>query len=129
MFYRVSSPLKQLANIFSQLSRNDFSTPLPKYRRNDEVGEIIKAVDIFKSRLQEREKLVKKTLDQQQELDLQRRAIRAAKSGMMVCDAEDRDLPIVYVNHAFLAMTGYTSEEVIGRNPGFYMVPITNSQG
>ncbi|PKF77187.1 hybrid sensor histidine kinase/response regulator [Vibrio sp. vnigr-6D03] len=123
MFYRVSSPLKQLANIFSQLSRNDFSTPLPKYRRSDEVGEIIKAVDIFKSRLQEREKLLKKTLDQQQELDLQRRAIRAAKSGMMVCDAEDHDLPIVYVNHAFLAMTGYTSEEVIGRNPRFLHGP------
>ncbi|MBD1556737.1 PAS domain S-box protein [Vibrio sp. S9_S30] len=120
MFYRVSSPLKQLADIFSQLSRSDFSTPLPKYRRNDEVGEIIRAVDIFKSRLQDREKLLKKTLDLQQELDLQRRAIRAAKSGMMVCDAKDPALPIVYVNHAFLAMTGYTSEEVIGKKPDFF---------
>lgn len=123
MFYRVSSPLKQLAVIFAQLSRNEFSTPLPKYRESDEVGDIIKAVDIFKSRLQDREKLLEKTLDQQQELDLQRRAIMAAKSGMMVCDALDKELPIVYVNHAFTTMTGYEKEEVIGKNPRFLHGP------
>ena len=41
---------------------------------------------------------------------------------VVVCEAEPIDEPgprIVYVNSAFTAMTGYSSQEVLGRSPRF----------
>jgi PAS domain S-box-containing protein len=40
-------------------------------------------------------------------------------SGMVLVDARHPDLPIVYVNKAFERDTGYTADEVIGKNPRF----------
>lgn len=42
--------------------------------------------------------------------------MEAINSGVSVADARKPDAPLVYVNHAFLAMTGYTAEEALGRN-------------
>lgn len=36
--------------------------------------------------------------------------------GIVVCDARAVDHPVVYVNAAFERMTGYTSEELLGKN-------------
>ena len=47
------------------------------------------------------------------------RAIASASSGITISDASHDDLPIVYVNPAFTTITGYASEEVIGRNCRF----------
>ena len=47
------------------------------------------------------------------------RALSATQNGVMVTDATKPDDPIVYVNPAFERITGYSSEEAIGRNPRF----------
>ncbi len=43
----------------------------------------------------------------------------ASQNGVLITDATRPDDPIVYVNRAFGRLTGYTSEEAIGRNPRF----------
>ena len=54
-----------------------------------------------------------------EELSLHRRIFRSVTSGISVADAQLPDLPLLYVNPAFEAMTGYTLEEVQGRNCRF----------
>ncbi len=50
------------------------------------------------------------------DLQLRDRAIRAATQGLLITDACKLDHPIVYVSPGFERMTGYSSEEVLGRN-------------
>jgi PAS domain S-box-containing protein len=55
----------------------------------------------------------------QQELELYERAVDGAGIGISIADANEDDLPLVYVNEGFLEITGYDREEVIGRNCRF----------
>lgn len=52
-------------------------------------------------------------------LRLQREAMAASSDGIVIADAKEPDMPIVYVNAAFERMTGYAAAEVIGRNCRF----------
>jgi two-component system sensor kinase FixL len=52
-------------------------------------------------------------------LRVQQRAIEAAGSGILITDPNKPDHPIVVCNPAFLQMTGYTAEEVLGLNCRF----------
>jgi PAS domain S-box-containing protein len=47
------------------------------------------------------------------------RALEATQNGILITDARRDDHPVVYANPAFLAITGYTAAEVIGRNCRF----------
>ena len=53
------------------------------------------------------------------QLELMRRVFESVANGVSVSDATVEDLPLVYVNPAFERMTGYSSEEVLGRNCRF----------
>ncbi len=44
------------------------------------------------------------------------RALDSATNGIVICDARSHDVPIIYVNQGFESLTGYSSDEVIGRN-------------
>jgi PAS domain S-box-containing protein len=46
-------------------------------------------------------------------------AFRTTRTAMIIADARQSDHPIVFVNDAFLALTGYDRDEVIGRNCRF----------
>lgn len=56
---------------------------------------------------------------QEAELYLLKRGIDASPSGMVMVDALSPDMPIVYANPAFLEISGYSHDEVIGRNCRF----------
>jgi PAS domain S-box-containing protein len=69
--------------------------------------------------------------------DLQRRAVlfasvmANAKDSVLVTEAEPIDLAsggprILYVNEAFTAMTGYSSDEAVGRTPRMLQSPRTD---
>ena len=47
------------------------------------------------------------------------RILETAGEGIIVADARDPELPVVYVNPAFEALTGYAAEQIVGRNPRF----------
>ncbi|WP_186816489.1 diguanylate cyclase domain-containing protein [Cellulomonas aerilata] len=54
------------------------------------------------------------------------RAISTASNGIVIADARAHDMPLVYVNAAFEQMTGYTQEEVLGRNCRLLQGPATD---
>lgn len=58
----------------------------------------------------------KATLDM---LHLRNRALEAAGNGILIADALQPDTPIIFSNAAFQKMTGYSEEEVLGRNCRF----------
>lgn len=53
-------------------------------------------------------------------------AIRATRMAMIVTDGTQADNPIIFANDAFLRLTGYEREEVIGRNCRFLQGPDTD---
>ena len=55
----------------------------------------------------------------QRELRDHESIVNAAPSGIVLVDATQDDMPIVFVNPAFERITGYTAAEVIGRNCRF----------
>lgn len=46
-------------------------------------------------------------------------AIEASNNGVVIADATERDMPLIYVNPAFTEITGYGPPEVLGRNCRF----------
>lgn len=59
-------------------------------------------------------------------LSLLERAIAASSNSILIADASKPDIPIIYCNPAFEKLTGYSSEEVIGRNCRFLQGPDTD---
>ena len=59
-------------------------------------------------------------------LRVAQRAIASASFGVTISDAQRPDQPIVYVNPAFTAITGYPEAEVLGRNCRFLQGPETS---
>ncbi|MDZ5457522.1 histidine kinase famiy protein [Azohydromonas lata] len=53
-------------------------------------------------------------------------AVEATRMPMVVADPRLPDTPIVFANNAFLDMTGYAQEEVLGRNCRFLQGPDTD---
>jgi PAS domain S-box-containing protein len=53
-------------------------------------------------------------------------AVLATPTGIVICDPNLPDCPIIYANPAFYRITGYDEEEVIGRNCRFLQGPGTN---
>lgn len=50
---------------------------------------------------------------------VQQRALESAVNGILITDATQADNPIIYANPAMEQITGYSAEEVIGRNCRF----------
>jgi len=68
-------------------------------------------VVIFRNREQE--------LRYQQALHVRTRAMDEAPGGIVLCDARQEDLPIIYCNDAFVRLSGYPREEILHRNCRF----------
>jgi PAS domain S-box-containing protein len=49
-------------------------------------------------------------------------AINAANNLVVIADMQQEDAPLIYVNDHFLAFTGYTAGEVLGRNCRFLQI-------
>lgn len=53
------------------------------------------------------------------ELHVQHQALEACPNAIIVTDARQPNTPIIYVNSAFVSITGYTAAEVLGKNCRF----------
>jgi PAS domain S-box-containing protein len=59
---------------------------------------------------------------------LQAQAIASASDGILICDPNQPDDPVIYTNPAFSRITGYQLEEVLGRNCRFLQGPATDRE-
>ncbi|WP_431064556.1 PAS domain S-box protein [Methylotuvimicrobium sp.] len=59
---------------------------------------------------------VKKSI---QQLKLLERAVEASTSGIVIADANQHDMPLIFTNKAFECITGYSREEILGKNCRF----------
>ena len=57
--------------------------------------------------------------EKDEQLLLLQRAVESARNGICITNPRLPDNPIIYVNDAFLVMTGYRREQVLGRNCRF----------
>ncbi|AFL87437.1 PAS domain S-box [Terriglobus roseus DSM 18391] len=64
-----------------------------------------------------------------EELNLNRNIFRSVTSGISIANAQLPDMPLMYVNPAFEAMTGYSLEEVEGKNCRFLQNGETDQPG
>lgn len=66
-----------------------------------------------------------RSVTKQQELDLRIRnqAIQSASEGIIIADAQQIGHPIVFANPAYLKLTGYTEQEVMGQPCDFLCRP------
>lgn len=55
----------------------------------------------------------------EEQLRLFKRAVNCSNNGIVITDAMQHDHPVIYANPAFERITGYTEEEVVGRNTRF----------
>ena len=56
-------------------------------------------------------------------------AVRATRMPMLITDPNKPDNPIVFANEAFIRLTGYSREEVLGHNCRFLQGPATDPAG
>jgi phosphoserine phosphatase RsbU/P len=59
-------------------------------------------------------------------LTLKDKALAVAAEGITIADARRRGQPLIYANEGFERMTGYTVDEVLGRNCRFLQGPLTH---
>ena len=64
-----------------------------------------------------------------EELNLNRNIFKSVSNGISVANAQLPDLPLMYVNPAFEAMTGYSLEDVEGKNCRFLQGDERNQPG
>ncbi|MCM4153429.1 PAS domain S-box protein [Arenibacter sp. N53] len=74
---------------------------------NEIVGVVSSGLDITET------KLIRNTLN------IRNRALEAAGNGIVIADAQDPILPIIFCNEAFTRLSGYSQSEILGRNCRF----------
>ena len=60
---------------------------------------------------------------------LLQRAAESVQNGILIADARKPDLPLVYANPAFSAITGYAASDVLGRNCRFLQASDNDQPG
>ena len=65
----------------------------------------------------------------EQQLRLFKRSLASSYNGVVIVDALAADRPIIYVNAGFERITGYNSDELIGRNCRFLQGPERDQKG
>ena len=88
--------------------------------------------NLNRSLVEQNQRLQQEIRERQQkeaELRLSNQAIAASSNGIVIADASKPDIPLTYVNPAFERLTGYTAQEVIGRNCRFLQGQDTDQPG
>jgi len=90
---------------------------MPVSRKNllTRVRGLIKLYTFSKEAEQSRQKIK----EQNKQLHLYYNGVQSTGAGITITDAKQNDHPIIFANRGFVEMTGYTQEEILGRNCRF----------
>ncbi|HKL17641.1 MAG TPA: PAS domain S-box protein, partial [Halalkalibaculum sp.] len=94
----------------------------PVWNVVDDVVPIPTPTPILISRIEAMLKIRKHSLELQkknEQLSMYEQAMNAANAGIVITDAGEKDNPIIFANKGFEKLTGYSKEEVVGRNCRF----------
>ncbi|WP_285165116.1 PAS domain S-box protein [Shewanella goraebulensis] len=114
-------PLNKISSTIIGLSKGKLTTN--SFKHLDSHTRIL--LEDLQHKFVESEKLLSKSLYQQQTLELQRSAINSIKTGIVVVDIQLPGQPIIFINKAFSTITGFSAEEVLGKNCRFLQGPNT----
>ncbi|MFM2196476.1 MAG: hypothetical protein RL092_2076 [Bacteroidota bacterium] len=129
---RLSKPIYQLKVLTNQLSEGNYELDYHIKISKDEVGELSKSVLELQSNLIEarnRNKQLTDGLEEEirirtEELEKLSLVAKSTTNCVIITDAEKR---IQWVNDSVLKLTGYSSDEIIGRTPRMFQFEKTNS--
>lgn len=116
---QIARPLSALALSIKRLASGEKNIELPAIYGKNELAVMVAELNNLKEIVIERERLTKETDEQKFLLDIQSKAIDSTASGIIVTDINREDYPIIFANRAFEILTGYSKEEVLGRNCRF----------
>ena len=68
---------------------------------------------------------IRKRIERDREMRIHHLAVEATTNGVVISDPKLKDNPIIYANPGFLKMSGYSEEEVVGKNCRFLQGPDT----
>ncbi|MGE5548507.1 MAG: PAS domain S-box protein [Solirubrobacterales bacterium] len=103
----IVQPLSQLNQAKRRLAAGELDVAVPALDRSDELGEMARDLNVLKQFMIERERA-------QEQSRLLSEALEQSSNLVLMTDAQGT---IIYVNRTFTKITGFTAEEVIGRNP------------
>jgi PAS domain S-box-containing protein len=113
----VHRPLRRLSQAASELSRHHYDVPLPS-AGSDDLGTLIRSFGRMREDLQSHHAaLIQEIAERRQAQEGLRMfslAVEQSPESILITDTGSR---IEYVNAAFVHNTGYSRDEVIGRNP------------
>jgi len=139
----IARPLRRLRVAAEAMARGDLSRRA-SISRQDEIGQLASTFDHMADELQatvarledrtaQAEHLVEELRLQiaerqraEEALRLRDRAIAAATSAILIAEATAPHHPILYVNAAFERLTGYSSDEVVGKSVALLDGPDTD---
>jgi PAS domain S-box-containing protein len=107
----VSRPARLLAHASGMLAKGNFDTPLPKVRGDDEVGTLVDSFAGMRDKIREYQA---ELLRRHESLIKLSHAVEQSPVSIVITDAKGN---IEFVNPKFTQITGYTFEEVFGKNP------------
>ena len=107
---RISKPIESLSRLTSSLQPETVhAAKLDTESRRLATQEVTTLSNaIFSS--------MERMLDLTREIRITQQAMDAADIGVIILDVTRTDYPLLYVNHGFERLTGYSREEVLGKN-------------
>lgn len=113
----IHRPLRRLSAAASELARHHYDVPLPT-PGSDDLGTLIRSFGRMREDLQNHHAALLQEIAERRQAEEGLRmfslAVEQSPESILITDTGSR---IEYVNEAFVRNTGYTRDEVIGRNP------------
>ena len=110
----LTADLSKVINLMRRVATGEENVEVPALATSKEVTDIVDSVSVFQDIMHRLEQEISDRETAEEKLELAASVFEFSMEGIMITDADAR---ILSVNKAFTDITGYSSEEAIGRTP------------